>query len=371
MPDTAFPLIEPHHAATFQSRGVAVPFTTPLLAGARVRRARRTAVELVVMNPAGARGVYVVHWAGVRAFCHPTLHDTILFRRFAELAMINPTSIRDAVLAVALEGHAGHEALASAQAAIAHDKARQALAHAVLLTKLVEQLDPMAPRHAPPAQPTADLEQRATAALHRLAPSLGRPATELAAALDAIATVFAPIGVGADDRDSRIPRLLLGLGDAYADLSHWLDADTGNDLGGLGQAILAALRAAGGTGAAMLALTRAALKDPTALLKRWTHDEKAVGAAVARCDWLLDGWERVGLLWLSTSAMVWRRNALLEMAALIPALPREVMQWTDITLPVGAMDQSWHVTSREDAWRTGGAAYALIARNEKLIAMST
>jgi hypothetical protein len=63
--------------------------------------------------------------------------------------------------------------------------------------------------------------------------------------------------------------------------------------------------------------------------------------------------------------------ALLEMAPLIPVLPREVTAWTDIPIHADMLRQACRVTSREDGWRTGGSAFALIERNEKLLAMST
>lgn len=347
-----------------------MPFTAPLLAGARVRQSKRDGVEVVVANPSGARGVYILRWSGVQALCHPTVHDTILFRRFARLGTIDPVRIRDAALAVALDGHAGQEALAAAHAKIAQDRLRRGRAHVLLLTKLVEQVDPSGLKQKPPAEQTADLERRATAALHKIAPSVGRPAARLALALAAISDTFAPVGVATDDRDAPVPRLLIRLAEIYADLSRWLDADRDNDISGLGRTMAGAIRGACNSGAAVLDITRATLTDPTALLKRWTSNEPGVRASAMRCDWLLDGWERISLLWRCTGPTMSRRSALLEMAPLIPTLPREVMAWTDTAIPAEAMDQACRVTSRDDAWRTGGAALALIERNEKLIAMS-
>ena len=97
----------------------------------------------------------------------------------------------------------------------------------------------------------------------------------------------------------------------------------------------------------------------------------ASGQLVTRCDWLLDGWERVSLLWLAANSGHRGGPALLEMAPLVPVLPREVMEWSDTPIPPEAMKQVCRVTSNQDGWRTGGSAFALIERNEKLLAMST
>jgi hypothetical protein len=368
--DTAFPLTEFHHPATFASRGVAAPFTTPMLAGARVRESQRTGIELVVPNPSGGRGVYILNWPGVRQLCHPTVHDTMLFRRLSRLPKIDPASVRDAALDVALEGHAGHEAMASAVAAKAHDRSQRLLAHFLLLTELVAQTDPNARSAMSAAEQAADLDRRASAALHRIAPSVGRPATELAAGLAAVGDAFAAVGVAVSDRDSRIARLLSRVEQTRIGLANWLEADPENDIGGLGQAVTVAVGRACDSGHAVLAMARSSLTDPTALLRRWITDQPGVQACARRCEWLLDGWERVALLWLLADPKVPRRAALLEMAPLLPVLPREVMEWTDTPIPAEAMEQACRVTSREDAWRTGSSAFALIERNEKLLAMS-
>jgi hypothetical protein len=374
----ALPLIELHHPTTFKGRGVAAPFTTPLLAGTRVRESSRTGVELLVPNLSGGRSFYVLNWPGVRALCNPTLHDAELFRRFRGLALPSPALVREAALEVALEGHAGREAAAAAAVATAQDGAQRLLARSLLMTGLVkqmaglvEQLDPNGAKSVPRAERTAEVDRRASAILHRIAPSFGQSAAQLAAGLTAIGDVFAPVGIAAADRGARIPRLLTRLRNTHADLSLWLDADPSNDIGGLGPAVAAAMQRASASGEAVLARTRSTLMDPQALLRRWMADASGLSALVSRCDWLLDGWERVSLLWLSASSGASRRAALLEMASLVPVLPREVTEWTETPIHPDMMKETCRVTSHQDAWRTGGSAFALIERNEKLLAMST
>ena len=367
MTGAALPLTEFHHPATFASRGLAVPFTTPMLAGARVRASQRNGIELVMPNPSGSDGIYVLPWLGARALCRPTVHDTLLFRRLSHVPAINPEQVRETALEVALAGHAGRDVATAAEAAITYGRSQQLLAHVLLLTGLVTQLDPdgLPPDQAP------DVERRASAILHRIAPVLSRTSTQLAVYLAAIAALFAPVGIAPGDRDARIPRLLTRLEDTLTDLLQWLAADPDNDIGGLGRAIAVAMRRACDSGRAVLTATRLAVTDPLATLKRWIADAPAIQAIAMRCAWLLDGWERVALLWLSANPLVSRRVALLEMAPLIPVLPREVMAWTDITIHPDMTRQACRVVSREDGWRTGGSAFALIERNEKLLAMST
>ena len=341
-----------------------MPFTTPLLAGTRLRNSPREGVELVVPSPSGGEGVYILQWAGVRALCNPTVHDTLLFQRCCRLAAIEPATIREAALDIARQGHAGREAATAAEAAAGHDHSQRVLAHFLLVSGLVAHGRTPA---APSGQP-ADLDRLAAAVLERIAPSLGHPAADLAASLVAVANIFAPAGITGADLDARIPRLLMRLKNTHAGLADWLKADPGHDIGGLGQPVTAALQLACESGAAVLKWTRAPLTDTAALLRRWIGDPNSVKTRATRCQWLLDGWERVTLLWLAASTRASRRAALLQIATLLPVLPREAAAWTDTQIDPAAMQQACRVVSQEDTWRRGASTFAIVERNEKLLA---
>lgn len=363
-------LIETHHPATFRARGVATPFTTPLLAGTRVRESEKTGIELVVPNPSGGRGVYILDWAGVRSLGTPTVHDTVLIRRLSGSGRLDPAAMRSAALAVAQDGYAGRDAVVAATQAIADTGAQSLQAHFLLIVRLVEQVQPIGPAATLTAARIGDIDRRSSAVLHRLAPMMGRAPAELNDGLRAIGDLFAPIGLADQDGHARIPRLLARMQETQDSLEDWLRADMGHDLGGLGRAIARAMRMAADIGHAVLALTRAALADPVGLLRRWCAEPDSVTAIATRADWLLDGWEWVCLLWLAAMSDEARRMALLEIAQLIPMQPTEAGAWTDVAVPAEAMQQPCRVTSRENAWRSGGAAFALIGRNESLRAMS-
>ena len=50
-----------YEPATFLDRGVTVPFTTPMLMGARARpREDREGLEVIIANPSGTSGVYIL-----------------------------------------------------------------------------------------------------------------------------------------------------------------------------------------------------------------------------------------------------------------------------------------------------------------------
>ena len=105
--DRDLPPLQPYHPTTFLERGVAVPFTTPLLDGTRARPGARADVELIVPNLSGGRGVYILPWSGIREFCRPTVHDARLNQEIAGLRSVTPITIRRAARRVAAAGLAG------------------------------------------------------------------------------------------------------------------------------------------------------------------------------------------------------------------------------------------------------------------------
>ena len=121
---------------TFQERGVAAPFISPLLAGTRMRPTERGGVEVVVPNPSGRRGVYIAQWDDIQDLCRPTVHDTVLFRRLGQLPLLTPASIRVTAWSVAAEGLAGEAAQAAALSVAESDRAEQLLAVFLLMLTL-------------------------------------------------------------------------------------------------------------------------------------------------------------------------------------------------------------------------------------------
>ena len=71
-------------------RGVAVPFTTPVIAQSRCRPVRNGKIELVVPNISGGQGNYIMPLSAVPDFCTPSLHDQFMLERLANIDHIRP-----------------------------------------------------------------------------------------------------------------------------------------------------------------------------------------------------------------------------------------------------------------------------------------
>jgi hypothetical protein len=364
-PAINLPLVQSFHPATFLERGVAIPFTTPALASTRGRPAERGGLDLMVPNPSGGRGVYILGWPAVRQLCRPTVHDSRLAARLAMLRAVTPAEIRRAARAVLAEGLAGREAQAAAVAADSADRQDRLLANFLLLLALVEQVEPTGLAELPAdALHGVAIEQRARRGIVRIAPRLGRTPEAVAAILEELATVFAGIGLPGQSPPARIPRLLAGLHDLRREAAEWSrrqDVASGDPARLIATAAELTLNCAKHALADAQGMTTV-MPD---LLRQWAQTPQAVVERLVRPEWLLDGWEPICLLWRSATTEGERAAALDEMATLVPVLPRETSAWMGMEIDTESVTRFRKTVQLNEDWRTG-ASFDRIARNERL-----
>ncbi|HEY1931479.1 MAG TPA: hypothetical protein VGG99_05665 [Acetobacteraceae bacterium] len=365
MPDLNLPLIQTYQPTSFAERGVAVPFTTPLLAGARVRAAERTGTELVVPNPSGGRGVYILPWGSARQLCRPTVHDTRLFERLGQLPVLTPSAVRQAARAVATEGLAGREARAAGTAAATADTDECLLANFMLLMALVEEVEPGSVPLTALLQPTAELEERSKRAVAEVAPKLGRSPHQIAADLEALAVLFGPVGLSPQADRARLPRLIAALRAFRDDVEASSPATPDDDIGAVARMLVKASAQVVSAATAALQDARAAASPVSPLLRAWARTPDVVVSRIGRAEWLLDGWDRIVLLWGEAKRPPKRRAALLEMAQLVPIMPQDAADLIAAAQP-DANDEECRVITLSEGWRTGPASFGLVARNERL-----
>jgi hypothetical protein len=371
VPAPTLPLVQSYHPTTFLDRGVAVPFTTPLLAGTRARPAERGGTELVVPNPSGGRGVYILPWGDLRALCNPTVHDRRLNERAAALPSIVPSSIRDLARQVAAEGLAGPAAKQAAEIALEADRRDRLLTNFLLLMLVVKQIGSrMAPAADGHPERAPDLAERARQAVVLIAARLGQPADMVAANLETLADLLIGIGLPGQTEECRIPRLLRTLGRVHDEVSAWRGQRGDGNSSLCAEMVVSAGALTLTCAETTLAEAHALTNDITALLRDWATAPAKIARVAARPDWLLDGWEQICCLWDDATDPADRPAALVEMALLVPILPQETALWIGAVVdPVKLAAYRRKVLLNED-WRTGMAVYTLIARNERLRAMA-
>jgi hypothetical protein len=366
MSTNSHPAPRPYHPKTFQERGVAVPFTTPLLAGTRVRMARIGSVELIVPDPAGGRGVCVMPWTAIASRCRLTLHDKVLSTRIGLLKPITPPTVRAVARSVAAEGFAGEAALESARAAARADAGDRRVALHRLLSSFVRQMH-VDPRLASsvPGVDSPDLGPKAHQTIALFAQSLGVAADLAAHALDALADTMALVGVTAGD-PARLPYVTAMLRETCEEIEEWSRAQSERDRVSYARVICAAGDFTLTVVDATLAKARRRTGDMIGLLHACTTGPDPVAVAAARTEWLLDGWEQVCLIWRYARDRAARRAALIEIACYLPALPREVSEWDGRGFArEDILFARRMITLNEDSL-DGAVVFDLIARNEQL-----
>jgi hypothetical protein len=365
------PRAQPYHPSTFIERGVAVPFTTPLLDGTRARPGARDSVELIVPTLSGGPGVYIVPSSGVRLFCRVTVHDARLNQKIASLSSVTPMTIRSAARAVAAEGLAGDEAMVAARAIDEADRCEQLLTNFQLLMALLDEVEPN--RHAglqDTGRYTHELEQYARRAVVDVAAKIGQPAETIAEVLEALAGILVAIGLRRQTVPARVPRLLQLLRRVSAEVADWSQLHVTEALQSYADVVCTVAGVTVSCAAATLQDAQALSDNVSDLMRRWTREPAEIARLAARPEWLLDGWERICLIWTIAADDAARRAALVEMAQLAPALPREAADWAPV--PFGAdtpLPLRRTVRLNED-WRTGATVFHLIARNEHLLALA-
>ena len=363
------PLIQSYKPESFLERGVAMPFTTPQLAGARIRHAPRTGTEFVVPNPSGGRGVYILSWGGVKQLCRPTVHDTLLHQRVSRLKVMDPAAIRITARQLAAEGLAGKDATIAAAASVEREHRELVLLNFLLLIILMEQVEPAGLRISAETEHTPEIDRRARSIVSHVGSTLGRGAAQIGADLEALSTVLLPIGLRADTPPARLPRLLARLEAVANGLAGWaarLPDDSRSGLAtSLSRSVAVTARCAGAAHAAAQGLT----EDMLGLLRTWGGTPAEIVKQTSRPEWILDGWERFCLLWETAATLSMQSAALLEMAQLVPMLPKEGANWGEERLELEKLEPALRTAQLNAAWRGGGASHGLIARNERLQGM--
>ncbi len=365
------PAVRLYHPATFLERGVAIPFTTPLLFGTRARPSERHGSELIIPNPSGGRGVYVLSWAAIAQLCQPTLHDQIFNDHIAALVAVTPASIRRVAREIAMEGLAGEAAMKATATAIKVEANDRVVANFQLLMRLVDQA---AASPAPPfvkVGPAApDPARCAQLAVDWAAHQIGRPSSWVAKELERLGDVLTPVGTTSNDTRARLPRLLTRLRAMRNEIEAWSQNELEEDLTSNGRVVCALADVTLSLGHSVLKQAQDLMTDMLALLERWGKEQGSVVELATRPEWLLDGWEQVTMIWADAKDEAARRAAVAEIVGLTPVLPKEVEGWHRGLDTVSDILRFRRLVPLNEDWRTGVLAFMLTERNEKFRALA-
>lgn len=364
MTDPTPPPADSFQPLTFRERGLAVLFTTPLLGGARVRPSRKPKVlELVVPNPSGGRGAYVVEWDGVRALCAPTLHDmqlgAALETQYGLDDALTPAEVRRISRGVLREGFAGRLAATAAEAAMAASAELVANTHRELLIRL-----------AADAGGGGGARAGAHKSLVAIGLSIGQGIESVAAAVGRLAHVVADLGLGPATPTGFVSRGLGELGDLVLALRRAEAGQEGVALPvGASKFVIANAELALALASLAARTARSRLDNLPRAVADWTVRPAALLEAATRPEWMLDGWPRICLLSRTMGAGADPAAILAEMALLVPPMPPQADDW--LGLPPGTATRA-NTSRRGSRGATPGGPRMpdLVARNEQLLAMA-
>ncbi|UEM19608.1 hypothetical protein JL100_021310 [Skermanella mucosa] len=352
--------------STFAQRGVAVDFTTPLLVQARIRQSNGDSVELILPNLAGGRGSYILAWRSLVQFATITMHDHALYEAVLRVDRIDPATVRTATLGVAAEGLAGRDAMRRAQTLLAQEKEEALLTNFLLVVDLLK-LAGISAQELMTGRPGEDTEVRMKRAIFQVAGALNISPEILYQRIEGLTKSAFSVGLPWAPAPGRLRRLLLDLDSFQETVTQWQSRDIS---GAAEVGRFAAQVAIHTTTMARLALaeTDAMLRNVLSIMRNWDRDSRIVSGQMSRLAWLLDGWSYIVSLWNSVENEPHerQRDAILDLARLIPVMPKEVSEWTESGLDHEArtIQRKW-VRLNQD-WRTGRNLRDQVVRNELL-----
>jgi len=357
-------LFEP---ATFVERGVNLPFTTPILLGARARpQEDGSGLEVIIANPSGADGVYILPWASIPQICTSTLHDRRLWQLLRDQTSLTPRSVQDAAETVALEGLAGRgPADAVQEARIAREARRKRINFGLLLNLIKRTEAPSASAPPPELDEPRKLMMRSQQAVARCAAQLRTTTETVAAALEELSHAFNGFGLPQDNQPAPARHLLAELSRTMQSVVGWREEFSDSTTSPVTTLILQSLELTLNCAVPAVEEFDILISDTMAALEAWQRDDEDVSQRLTRIDWLLDGWDTIIGIW-DTSPIQEKANAIMEMAMLAPILPKEVSDWNGLDASGMRQRQSARIVQQFEDWRSGRLV-DMIARNEELM----
>jgi hypothetical protein len=349
---------------TYEERGVVVPFTTPLLAYARLRKDYRQRLELSLGRFNDADGNYVVALDSVTELATLTTHDMMLQERLIDQRAADPATTRMASLEAAATGLAGLEVAEAANKAVAEEASAESVNRATLILDALKEVNAAANRDLPDDVMTPGGQKLIR---ETLLSTDGLPlgAEEIVDRLDAIATSTATVGTSTSPVEGRLRRLLKRLHQYRASLTDWsqervsvaaADASFCAQIAGITM----------DNARKLLAEIDDKLTWPVDLVMDENHGAASIEDLARRLGFVLDGWDPVMAVWLNDQPKPEADAvaAIKEMLSALPLPPLEAFPENVRQQIVGFAERTKGWVRLNVDWLTGEPDRDLIERLE-------
>ncbi|MGQ9370221.1 hypothetical protein [Azospirillum sp. ST 5-10] len=347
--------------STFEKRGTTVPFTTPALQYARVRRGRDGGLEVLVDGFSGGRCVYVLPWAVIPDLFRLTLHDRALHAEISFSGAATPDRFRLAAYRVARSGLGGADMIELGRRTIECAADEQVTTKHHLLVRVIELtgLDVRGRALTLDYVNSAEGQAAVREAFRRLAACIGDSAQNCLGRIHELSIVLQPVGFDADGQRGGLRRLVQRLG-------AFRDAVACADLGAVSQKMAEVAQVTLGVSQDLFRSADQGVGDIVPFLVHWDAKVRALKADLERLSWLLDGWAYVFDLWDDAVAQgKIKPQRVAEIMRLLPIVPKSEFNATQApSLAELAHPKSRRVLPNED-WRTGAFDEEMARRLER------
>lgn len=352
--------------STFEERGATVPFTTPALSLARVRKDWRDRLEIVIGQFSGGPGAYVIPWATVTEIISLTSHDILLHERVLERRALDPHAVRMAALEVARSGLAGPDVVAGAAKALADDEEAKALNQVVLIIKVIEEAEPTHARNLMRDIRTPEGQDRVREVFFSIGDRLNLDAKAFDQRLSDLGIATYPVGTVWSPFDGRLRRLVRRLGEFTTAVGNWSMEHLGE---GADQAAFTAEVSAHSLKIAREALQRfdTVVGSPRQIVADWEARASAVQRLVMRLAWLVDGWQPLIETWYAATEDDMRIDALDFIVPRLPFIPVKELEPDPAANNATALfGKAGRWVKLNQDWKTGEPDPILVRRIEAL-----
>jgi hypothetical protein len=313
--------------ATFEERGVVVPFTTPMLAFSRARGDGNDGLEIIVPGLSGGSGVYIIAWPSVRDVFRMTVHDRAFHDMIETRKATTPGQMRRCAHEIAITGLSGADGIDAAEKAIAQEENERLLTNYFLVNTAVKSLATADVQLSIAELSSAKGQKKVRAIMSSIAADLKLSSEQLYGDLEKWSDMIAPIGIAAMPHECRLRRLLSRLKAFRMNLTTW-GKRSNADPDGL--SFLAADVSALTIDIAetLIGETDDYANDLRGALAGWKTTGQEIAGRMNRISWLLDGWDHVLSIWdeVLDAPIHEQVTALEEIVRMLPLVPTKELE---------------------------------------------
>ena len=308
--------------ATFEERGVVVPFTTPMLAFARARSNGNGGLEIIVPGLSGGSGVYIIGWSGVRDVFRMTVHDRAFHEIIESRKAATPRDMRRCAHEIAMTGLSGPDAIDAAEKAIEQEENERLLTNYYLVNSAVKTLAQSDVKLSVVELSSTAGQKKVRGIMAGIASDLRVSSEQLYADLEKWSDLIAPVGIAGMPHECRLRRLMTRLKSFRMNVTAW-GKNSNADPDGLAFLVADVALLTLDVGKDLLSGIDGHTDDLKTTLRDWKTVGKEIAEGMSRLSWLLDGWDHVIGLWedVLDGALHEQRDVLEEIVRMLPLVP--------------------------------------------------